>query len=294
MNHKLLLGGAALALAGGFTGQALAAGPIAVAGAQAAAAATSNNVLLADWVGPYEGVPPWDKVKPEQFDQAFTVAIAEVEREAAAIANNPEPPTWANTIEAMEKSGQKIDQVGSVFAVMTDNMSTPAYQALDKTWSPKLSAVFDKITLDPKLFARIETLYNNRASLGLDAKQTRLLTRTYDSFVRRGAKLDSRAEGEGHRDQPGAVERFYRVQLAPAGRRGHLHPGDRRRNGRRSPGNPRCRGRAGQGKRPSRRHVRDPQHPLGGRAGAELRHQPRASREGVQGVRQSRRQRQCQ
>ena len=191
MKHVMLAGSAGLALAGGFAVQAMAASPVTLAGAQAAAAAVPDNVLLADWSGPYQGVPPWDKVKPEQFDQAYAFAIAELEREAAAIADNPQPPTWANTIEAMEKSGQRLDQVGSVFAVMSDNMSTPAYQALDKKWSPKLSAVFDKITLDPKLFARIETLYNNRASLNLDAKQTRLLTRTYDGFVRRGAKLDA-------------------------------------------------------------------------------------------------------
>jgi peptidyl-dipeptidase Dcp len=180
----LLMGGAAaIAL--------LASVPAAAQPATAPAANAEANVLLEDWKGPYQGVPPWDKVRPEQFNQAFTVAIAELEREAAAIANNPDAPTWANTIEAMEKSGQRMDNVGSIFAVMTDNMSTPAYQALDKEWSPKLSAVYDKITLDPKLFARIETLYNNRASLGLDAKQTRLLTRTYDSFVRRGAKLNA-------------------------------------------------------------------------------------------------------
>ena len=183
----LLSGAAAIALA---SAPALAATQ-ASAPAAAATVAVPNNVLLTDWAGPYEGVPPWDKVKPELFDEAFTFAIAELEREAAAIANNSQAPTWANTIEAMEKSGQRLDQVGSVFGVMSDNMSTPAYQALDKEWSPKLSAVYDKITLDPKLFARIETLYNNRASLGLDAKQTRLLTRTYDSFVRRGAKLNA-------------------------------------------------------------------------------------------------------
>ena len=91
----------------------------------------------------------------------------------------------------MERGGARLDQVGSIFGVMTDNMSSPAYQALDKAWSPKLSAAFDRITLDPKLFARVETLYNSRDSLGLDAKQLRLLTRTYDGFVRRGAKLDA-------------------------------------------------------------------------------------------------------
>jgi len=154
-----------------------------------AAVAVPNNILLADWTGPYGGVPPWDQVKPELFDEAYAFAIAELEREAAATANNPEAPTFANTIEAMERGGARLDQVGSVFGVMTDNMSTPAYQALDKEWSPKLSAAFDRITLDPKLFARVETLYNQRDSLGLDAKQMRVLTRTYDGFVRRGAKL---------------------------------------------------------------------------------------------------------
>ncbi|MEO7410470.1 MAG: M3 family peptidase, partial [Sphingomicrobium sp.] len=156
-----------------------------------AAVVVPNNILLVDWKGPYQGVPPWDQVKPEQFDEAYAFAIAELEREAAATANNPEAPTFANTIEAMERGGARLEQVGSIFGVMTDNMSSPAYQALDKKWSPKLSAAFDKITLDPKIFARVETLYNKRDSLGLDAKQLRVLTRTYDGFVRRGAKLDA-------------------------------------------------------------------------------------------------------
>ena len=179
----------AFLLASAALASAAAAAPVAstIAAVQAPAAAT--NVLIADWKGPYQGVPPWDQVKPEQFDEAYALAIAELEREAAATASNPAAPTFENTIVAMEKSGARLDQVGSIFGVMTDNMSSPAYQALDKKWSPKLSAAFDKITLDPKLFARVETLYNNRANLGLDAKQIRLLTRTYDGFIRRGAKL---------------------------------------------------------------------------------------------------------
>ncbi|MGH6729054.1 MAG: M3 family metallopeptidase, partial [Sphingomicrobium sp.] len=130
MNIMLLSGAAAIALA---SAPALAATQ-ASAPATAATVAVPNNVLLTDWTGPYDGVPPWDKVKPELVDEAFTFAIAEFEREAAAIASNSQAPTWANTIEAMEKSGQRLDQVGSVFAVMNDNMSTPAYQALDKDW----------------------------------------------------------------------------------------------------------------------------------------------------------------
>ncbi|HET9354647.1 MAG TPA: M3 family metallopeptidase [Sphingomicrobium sp.] len=187
MKTILMGGAAALALAG----TSLVLLP-AQADAQSANAnvAVPNNVLLADWKGPYQGVPPWDQVKPEQFDQAIQFAIDELKREAAAIANNPAAPTFANTIEASDKTGERVSNVLSIFSVMTDNMSTPAYEALDKKWSPLLSAAFDEISLDPKYFARVETLYNNRASLGLDAKQMRLLTRTYDSLVRRGVKLD--------------------------------------------------------------------------------------------------------
>ena len=193
---SFLLGGAAvLALSGcaAQTGAPVAmadiAPPASAMPVEMAAMPVPDNILLADWTGPYQGVPPWDQVKPEQFDEAYAFAIAELEREAAATADNPAAPTFANTIEAMERGGARLEQVGSIFGVMTDNMSTPAYQALDKAWSPKLSAAFDRITLNPKMFARVETLYNNRDSLGLDAKQLRVLTRTYDGFVRRGAKL---------------------------------------------------------------------------------------------------------
>jgi peptidyl-dipeptidase Dcp len=161
------------------------------AAAPAASVAVPNNVLLADWSGPYDGVPPWDKVDPKLFSPAFDFAIAEQRREIDAIANNPAAPTFENTIEAMEKAGQRFSRVENVFAVMTDNMSTPEYQALDKEWQPKISAAFDEITFNEKLFQRVKSLYDRKASLGLDAKQDRLLTRTYDSFVRSGANLNA-------------------------------------------------------------------------------------------------------
>jgi len=182
-----LLGGAAALAFAGIAGVAWAAQ--ATAQAAPAPAAVPNNVLLADWTGPYDGVPPWDKVKPELFPEAIQFGIDEQRREVLAIANNPEPPTFANTVEALEKTGQRLDRVLSLFGVMTSNMTTPQYQALDKEWSPKLSAAFDEIILNPKLFQRVKSLYDRRASLGLDAKQDRLLTRLYDSFIRRGANL---------------------------------------------------------------------------------------------------------
>ncbi|HET7606138.1 MAG TPA: M3 family metallopeptidase [Sphingomicrobium sp.] len=185
MIRMLLTGSAAVALAAGVELPAFA-----QASAIPAEAAVSNNVLLADWAGPYAGVPPFDKVKPALFPEAIQFGIDEQRREVLAIANNPAPPTFANTIEALEKVGQRLDRVLSVFGVMTSNMATPAYQALDKEWSPRLSAASDEIILNPKLFQRIKTLHDNKASLGLDAKQDLLLTRTYDSFVRRGANLN--------------------------------------------------------------------------------------------------------
>jgi peptidyl-dipeptidase Dcp len=176
------------ALAGG---PAAAEAETAAAAAQGAAAvAVPNNILLADWTGPYDGVPPWNQVKPELFPQAIQFGIDEQRREVLAIANNPAPPTFQNTIEAMEKTGQRLDRVLSVFGVMTSNTTNPQYQALDKEWSPKLSKASDEVVLNPQLFQRVKTLYDNKASLGLDAKQDRLLTRTYDSFVRRGANLN--------------------------------------------------------------------------------------------------------
>jgi peptidyl-dipeptidase Dcp len=181
----LLTGSAAVALAAGYAIPAFAQSPT-----MPAEATVPNNVLLADWTGPYGGVPPFDKVKPELFPEAIQFGIDEQRREVLAIVDNPAPPTFENTIEALEKAGQRLDRVLSVFGVMTNNMATPAYQALDKEWSPRLSAASDEINLNPKLFQRIKTLYDNKASLGLDAKQGRLLTRTYDSFVRRGANLN--------------------------------------------------------------------------------------------------------
>ena len=196
LKTALLAGSSMLLLAGCATVPAAepAAAPAAVAESEAPVAATPavpENILLADWTGAYGGVPPWDKVKVSDFPEALTFAVDEQRREYRAIADNPEAPTFANTIEAMQKAGDRLDRVTSIFGVYTDNLSTPEIQALDKEWSPKLSAAGDEITLDPKLFARIETLYNNRASLGLDAPQMRLLERTYEARVRNGAKLDA-------------------------------------------------------------------------------------------------------
>ena len=150
-----------------------------------------DNILLAEFAGPFAGVPQWDKVTPALFDEAFTFAIDEQRREIAAITADPAAPSFANTIEAYQKAGDRLDRVETYFGLMTSNMTTPEYQALDKAWSPKLAAASDEIRFDRALFARIKAVYDARADSGLDAKQERLATRTYDAFVRNGAALDT-------------------------------------------------------------------------------------------------------
>ncbi|MDR6115409.1 MULTISPECIES: M3 family metallopeptidase [unclassified Sphingomonas] len=161
-----------------------------------AAQAPATNPLLSPWTGPYGGVPPWDKVKPELFPAAFEAALAERRQEYDRIANDPAKPSFANTFVPMQNAGQTLNRVMTLFGVMTGNMNNPAYQALDREWSPKLSKASDEITFNPKLFARIEAIYRTRDTSGLDAQQKRLVTRTYDSFVRQGAKLTPAQKAE--------------------------------------------------------------------------------------------------
>jgi len=157
----------------------------------APANSAGSAALTAPWSGPYGGVPPWDKVKPADFPAAFTAAIDEYRREIAAIANNPEKPTFANTLVAMERSGETLRRVTAMFGVYQNNLSTPEVQALDLEWSPKLAAAFDEVRFNEKLFARIAAVHATRGDAGLDAVDTRLLERTYNDFVRSGAKLDA-------------------------------------------------------------------------------------------------------
>ncbi|MDQ1230342.1 peptidyl-dipeptidase Dcp [Sphingomonas sp. SORGH_AS 879] len=158
--------------------------------------APATNPLLSPWTGPYGGVPPWDKVKPELFPAAFAAALAERRAEYERIANDPVKPSFANTFVPMQNAGQTLNRVMTLFGVMTGNMNSPAYQALDREWSPKLAKASDEITFNPKLFARIEAIYKTRDTSGLDEQQKRLVTRTYDSFVRQGAKLTPAQKAE--------------------------------------------------------------------------------------------------
>ncbi|MGQ0558104.1 MAG: M3 family metallopeptidase, partial [Sphingosinicella sp.] len=107
-----------------------------------------------------------------------------------AVANSSEPATFANTIEGLERAGKRLNRVGAIFGVMTANMTTPEYQALQREWGPRLAAAFDEIYLNADLFARVRSVHEARATSGLNAQQQRLATRYYENFVRRGAQLN--------------------------------------------------------------------------------------------------------
>ena len=150
-----------------------------------------GNPLLADWSGPYGGVPPFDKVEVQDFKPALEAGMSERLREIEAIANATTPPTFENTIEAYERSGPTMERVYRIYGVWSGNMSTPDFQAVQREMAPKLAAFGDKIIQNEKLFKRIEVIYNNRDRSGLTPEQQRLIWLHYNTFVRSGAKLSA-------------------------------------------------------------------------------------------------------
>ena len=117
------------------------------------------------------------------------MAIAAQQQEIAAIAANPDQPNFANTIEAMERSGRMLDRVGRLFAVARENVTTPEYQALAREWLPKIKASSDAIVFNQALFDRVQAIHRSLPDSNLAADQTRLVALVHDNFVRKGAKL---------------------------------------------------------------------------------------------------------
>ncbi|ROS44916.1 M3 family metallopeptidase [Amycolatopsis thermoflava] len=138
---------------------------------------------------PY-GLPPFDRIADEHFGPAFEAGLAEHAAEIEAIAGNPEPATFENTIVALDTSGHLLQRVSSVFFNLTSSDTNPARQELQAEIAPKLAAHSDAIHLNPALFARVKELYDRRDQLGLDEESAWLLERTYTDFQRAGAGLD--------------------------------------------------------------------------------------------------------
>src|SRR5204863_9207426 len=147
----------------------------------------------ADTLAAYSGLPyhypPFDKIEDEHFVAAIEAGMRDELKEIEPIANNPAKPTFDNTIVALERTGRLLDRVQRTFSNLNACDTNPTRQKIDKETAPKLAAHRDEIFLNPKLFARLQALYQMRDKLGLDPESAYLLERYYKDFVRAGAKL---------------------------------------------------------------------------------------------------------
>ncbi|HEY8027779.1 MAG TPA: M3 family metallopeptidase [Burkholderiaceae bacterium] len=148
----------------------------------------ADNPFFAPSALPYH-MPPFDKIRNEDFAPAFNEAMRQQLAEVKLIADNPEAPSFDNTVVAMERTGQMLGRVNKVFSNLLDANTNATLDAVDSEMAPKLSAHNDSIMLNGKLFARIKTLYEQREKLGLDAESKYLLERYHTDFVRAGAQL---------------------------------------------------------------------------------------------------------
>jgi peptidyl-dipeptidase Dcp len=147
-----------------------------------------SNPFYAESTLPFHA-PPFDKIKDSDYLPAIEAGMAQELAEVQAIADNPAPPTFDNTIVAMEKTGQLLQRVGNTFGAVAQANSNPTLLDIRSQIAPKMAAHYDEIHLNTKLFARISALYKDRANLKLDPESLRLLEVMYDNFVRAGANL---------------------------------------------------------------------------------------------------------
>lgn len=149
-----------------------------------------TNPLLAEWTGPFEGVPPWDQMAPEYFPGAFEAAMEEMRAEVQAVIDNPEPATFDNTNRPMELIGETMGRVQAMFGVAVSNISNDEYRAVQAEWAPRLAAFYQQLYLQPELIERYRTVYENLDESDLTDEQRRLATRDYEQLQRNGALLE--------------------------------------------------------------------------------------------------------
>jgi peptidyl-dipeptidase Dcp len=148
--------------------------------------AADANPLLEPWTGPFEA-PPFDRFEPRQFRPAFDAALKEARTEIDAVAADPAAPTFANTIEALERSGRSLDKVASVFFNLAGAHTNDELQAIEREIAPVLARHRSETYLNEALFKRIDALNADATKLGLSAEQARVLDRYHLDFTRAGA-----------------------------------------------------------------------------------------------------------
>jgi peptidyl-dipeptidase Dcp len=152
------------------------------------------NPLLEEWTGPYNGIPPFDKVVVADFKPALEAGIQESLTEIRKIADDAAAPTFENTIAALERSGKTLSRVQTIYYLWSSSMNSPELLTVQGEMAPKLAAFTDQVTQNEKLFRRIETIYQSPEKNKLTAEQQRLVWRNYINFTLAGAKLDTAAK----------------------------------------------------------------------------------------------------
>jgi peptidyl-dipeptidase Dcp len=150
--------------------------------------ACETNPLLELWTGPF-GAPPFDRLKPCHFGQAFEVALSLAQAETGAIAADPKPPSFENTIEALERSGRELTRICSVFFNLARADTNDELEGIEREIAPRLARHRSEIYLNGALFRRVDALYSRRGELGLNAEQVRVLERYHIAFLRNGGGL---------------------------------------------------------------------------------------------------------
>lgn len=152
----------------------------------------SDNPLLAKWTTPFE-IPPFNRIEMAHFSDGFEKSMATNRAEIDAIAENPDAPSFDNTIGALEGSGDDLSKVASTFFNLSGSNTNDELQKIEREIAPKLSRHSSATVMNAKLFARIKTLFEQIDSLDLDTEQSRVLTKYYENFVRAGAALSGDA-----------------------------------------------------------------------------------------------------
>jgi peptidyl-dipeptidase Dcp len=149
----------------------------------------AGNPFMEEWDTPY-GVPPFSVIENQHYLPAIKKGILEFRADIAAIAGNPEPPTFENTIVALELAGKTLDRVSATFGNITGTELDDELRALETTISPMLTREYDAMSLNAPLFERIQAVYADKDRLGLNEQDARLLELRHRSFVRAGAALE--------------------------------------------------------------------------------------------------------
>lgn len=178
------------------------------------------NPLTQKWDARYNGIPPFDKVKLEHFIPAEEQAIAEQREEIRKIITNQEAPSFTNTLEALEKTGQTRKRVEAVYYVWQSSMGSPALDSIQEILEPRIAGFNDSINQNADLFKRIETVYNSPEKAKLTPEQQRLCYKYYTNFVLAGAKLDVKEKArvaEINQKLAALFTKFNQHQLADEG-----------------------------------------------------------------------------